>query len=128
MLFERTVRGPGNHAMTVLAKMTDSQNPYARLILPLRVGGIEPVDASMWHGVEFLVRGEGGYELILTGHNGSFKTPVTASGNWKKVRVPFSKFQGLSAGGEKALYSLAFEVARAAGEEGWLELDDITFY
>lgn len=128
MLFERTVRVPGNHAMTVLAKMTDAAKPYGRLILPLRVGGMEPVDASMWHGVEFMVRGEGGYELILAGHASAFKAQVTGSGSWKRVRVPFSAFAKLTAEGEKSLYSLAFEVARNPGEEAWLEIDDVTFY
>ena len=128
MLFERTVRGPGNHAMTILAKMTDAAKPYGRLILPLRVGGLEPVDASMWHGVECMVRGEGSYELIFAGHGASYRAQVTGTGTWKRVRVPFSAFPKLTASAEKSLYSLAFEVARQPGEEAWLELDDVTFY
>ena len=128
MLFERTVRVSGNHAMTVLAKMTDAAKPYGRLILPLRVGGVEPVDASMWHGVEFMVRGEGSYDLVLAGHAAAFRAQVTGTGSWKRVRVPFSAFQSLTAEAEKSLYSLAFEVARQAGEEAWLEIDDVIFY
>ena len=128
MLFERTVRAPGNHAMTVLAKMTDAAKPYGRLILPLRVGGMEPVDASMWHGVEFMVRGEGSYDLILTGHAAAFRTQVSGGGAWKRVRLPFTAFAKLTAEAEKSLYSLAFEVARQPGEDAWLEIDDVTFY
>ena len=132
MLFERTIRAPGNHALTVMAKMTDSARPYGRLILPLRVGGMEPADASLWHGLDFMVRGEGSYGLILAGTGASFRTQVVAGGVWKRVRVPFSAFQAgkllLDAAAQKELYSLAFEIARAPGEEAWLEIDDVTFY
>lgn len=133
MLFERTLRTPGNHGMTVLAKMTEAQRPFGRLILPLRPGGIEPVDASQWHGVEFLIRGEGKYDLILAGAGASYRASVTSTGVWKKVRVPFSAFAAsnsnpLSAEASKSLFTLAFEVARAPGEGVWLELDDVVFY
>ena len=127
MLFERTLRAPGNHAMTVLAKMTASEHPYARLDLPLSSGAIEPVDATAFHGFAFSARGEGKYRLIVTTRTGRFEAQFSATAKWGPVRITFTQLEGKSNWTGRDLTMVSFEVARPEGEDGWLEVDDVVF-
>ena len=53
MSFARTLRSPGNHALSVIARMAEKDHPFARVNVPLSRGAIEPVDASKFRGVRF---------------------------------------------------------------------------
>ena len=127
MLFERTLRSADNHAMTVLAKMTASERPYARLDLPLSSGAIEPVDASAFKGLGFSARGEGKYKLIVTTRTDRFEAQFTATAKWSPVKIAFTKLEGKTAWSGKDLTMVSLEVARPEGEDGWLEVDDVLF-
>lgn len=137
VLLGRTLRRPGNHALSVLARMSYAARPYARAALPLSRGGVEPVDARRFRGVSFDARGDGEYRLLVptrAARGGSFyQTRFRATGEWKKVKIPFDSLAQLETtrpapwtGAD--LLALVFEIERRPGETGWLELDDIRFY
>ena len=135
MLFTRILREPGNHALSMLASMSEKDAPAARIDLPLSKGGVRPVDARKFQGVEFEVRGEGPYRFAIqtrairsTDH---FATPFNATPAWTKIRIPFTQLKqrtGKVTWTGDDLFMLRWELARPAGQKGWLELDNVRFY
>lgn len=137
MSYQRTLRRAGNHALTVLSEMSDKERPSASMVLPLSAGGILPVDASAFRGIEFEARGEGAFVLaawtraVRDGH--FFERDFEAQASWRKVRIPFAD---LKRGESKSpvpwtgtdLLALEFAAARKAGEKVWIELDNVRFY
>ena len=137
ILFTRTLRNGGDHALLIQAKMSEKERPYARLELPLSPGAVEPVDASGFQGVRFEARGDGAYRLIVPVRSArdrsAFSTSFTASSDWKEVKILFSTLRQPSSAAKvkwtgRDLLMLTFEIARPAGAEGWLELDNIRFW
>jgi imidazolonepropionase-like amidohydrolase len=137
MLFARTLRNPGNHALSLLTTMSYVQRPFVRLNLPLSRGAIEPVDASGFRGLRFEVRGEGNYRLLLPTreirNSAYYQTTFQASGRWQTVLVDFASLKQENPKTPtpwtgKDLLLLSFEVVRQPGEMGWLELDNLRFY
>ncbi|MBI5281653.1 MAG: amidohydrolase family protein [Candidatus Solibacter usitatus] len=137
MLYARTLRKPGDHALTVLSEMTDKERPVASMVLPLARGGVEPVDARGFAGIEFECRGEGAFALIVQTQavrdRRFFSRSFEGAAAWRKVRVPFSALaqpETRSAarwtGGD--LLAVEFQAARKAGEKAWLEIDNVRFY
>lgn len=119
MLYQRILRSPNDHALSLTAHFSDSANPYARVNLPLTRGAVEPMDAKSFTGVEFDVRGEGAYSLRIQ----TAKSLFEAGPAWSTVRIPFdAKID------TPRLTMLTFEIARPGGERAWLELDNIRFY
>ena len=129
MLFQRTSRARSNHALSVQARMGEKDRPYAQVWFPLSAGGVEPVDASAFKGVEFEARGDGEHSVVFqrrSVRSGKFpEAKFRAKAEWGWVKVPFP-----SGGAVKFddLQVVAIEVARPAGEQGWLELDNMRFY
>jgi imidazolonepropionase-like amidohydrolase len=128
MLFSHVLREDGGHALSMLAKMSEKDQPRVVLRLPLQPGSIVPVDASAFQGVSFEVRGEGAYLLRMPRYSSQdlklAQTGFEASAKWKRVKVPFS-----SLGVEPVdLLSLEFDAERKAGQRVWLELDNVSFY
>ncbi len=137
MLYTRTLRRRGNHALTIAARMAQKDAPYARLNIPLSRGAIEPVDARAFRGVRFDARGDGEYRLVMPtrGVRGSnyYEAPFAASGAWKRIRIPFSRLKQEGKGEATTwtgsdLLLIDFELARPAGEMVWLEIDNVEFY
>lgn len=125
MIYQRTLRAPGDHAMSIQATLSDSTRPYARISLPLTRGAVEPMDAHAFAGIEFDARGDGAYTLRLQrrGATAMYQAPFSASPVWSKVRIPFD-----AAWDTSQLTMLLFEIARPGGERAWLELDNVRFY
>jgi hypothetical protein len=123
MVFGRVLREGHGHALQIMGNMSEKDKPYIRVSVPLRPGGMEPVDASTYKGVRFDVRGDGDYRLIaVTQSARDFRYPdakFSASGKWKTVKLPLSA---------NDLLMLTFEIARPAGAQGWLELDNVAFF
>ncbi len=127
----------GNHALSVTARMSDKERPYARLSVPLSRGAIEPVDARQFRGVRFDVRGDGDYRLFIPTYNARdfahFHALFKAAPPWQTVTIEFSALKR-DAGRMAAkwtgddLLMLSFEIARAAGAFAWLEIDNVRFY
>ncbi len=137
MVWGRTLRNEGDHALSVLGRFSEKERPLVRVSLPLSRGAIEPVDASQYRGVRFDARGEGDYLLTVPTagvrdsayYNGGFK----ASGRWRTVKIDFSSLQRATNARPAAwtgrdLLMLTFEISRKPGEVGWLELDNLQFY
>ena len=137
MLFTRTKRSPAGHALTVLARMAEKDQPFARLDLLLSPGAVEPVDASQFTGISFQARGEGSYRLLVPTRavrdSAHFAAPFEASAEWRTVTIPFIALRQERPRRPVAwrgtdLLMLQFEIARAPGADGWLELDNVRFY
>jgi hypothetical protein len=131
MAYARTSREPGGHALTVLARMTEKDRPYASMVLPLSKGAVEPVDARAFAGVEFEARGEGAYSLAIhTRSRGRayFRARFEARPAWGKIRIPFTALEHAEAWGGGDLTALAFMIERPAGEQAWLEIDNVRFF
>jgi imidazolonepropionase-like amidohydrolase len=133
MIFGRVARGAGDHALSVTARMSEKERPFGRVNIPLSRGGIEPVDARQFSGLRFDARGDGDYQLIVSAYDApNFQFPFKASPQWRTIRIDFSsllqpQMQSVSWPGDR-LRMLSFEIARKAGEFGWLEIDNVRFY
>jgi hypothetical protein len=80
------------------------------------------VDTSEFKGVRFDARGAGEYRLIAVTQSARESYPAakfTAGGKWNTVKVPLTASD---------LLMLTFEVAWPAGNQGWLELDNVAFF
>ncbi|MBS1813109.1 MAG: CIA30 family protein [Acidobacteria bacterium] len=138
VIFGRTSRETGNHALSAMAQMSVQARPFVRMNIPLSRAALEPVDVRAFRGVRFDVRGEGAYRLVVPTREvrtaaAYFQAPFQASAKWETVNIDFAslKSEGARAAsvwtGEDVLM-LSFEIARKAGEVGWLELDNIRFF
>ncbi len=125
MSFQRTLRAPGNQALSVLAEMSDKDHPFAAVILPLSRGSVLPIDARNFTGIEFDARGKGEYLLVLRSRNGALRTDFNASPVWGKVRLPFKAFTQADT---SALTAVEFTITRPSGEKAFLEIDNVRFY
>ena len=125
ILFQRTLRTAANHALSIQAWMSDKSRPFAQVWFPLSPGGVEPVDASAFQGIEFEARGDGDYNVFFHRRGARDNrlpfAKFTTGALWKALRVPLPEARS-------DLQIVAFEIARPAGEHGWLELDNLRFY
>ena len=134
MLFTRTLSKHG-HEISVLARMGPKQSAFADLVVPLTIGAVELADVSTFKGIKFAVRGQGSYRILIDSYGARRSNWYTASfsgdAKWRTIRVPFSAFQSKGSPSPfplRELRALHFELARAAGTDAWLELDDIKLY
>ncbi len=133
MIFGRVAREGSNQAFSVTVRMAEKDRPFGRINLPLNRGAIEPADAREFRGVKFDVRGDGDYRLLLpTYSTATFQAPFKASPQWQTFTIDFASLRTVQ--GSNAVWRgddllmLSFEIARKAGEFGWLELDNLRFY
>jgi imidazolonepropionase-like amidohydrolase len=138
VLFTRILRAGSrsDHAVSLIARMSEKDRPFARLNVPLSRGAVEPVDAREFKGIQFDARGDGEYRLIVPTRGlrdgNHFQAQFTAGSDWRTISIDFASLTqqpgGTAAWTGSDLLMLSFEVARKAGESGWLELDNIRFY
>jgi imidazolonepropionase-like amidohydrolase len=150
----RVLRTPRDRALMLMARMGESKQPYARAIVELSRGKVQPADLTRYRGVRFDARGDGDYSVIFGGQRASdaipveFRSPVPLNGQWRTVKIPFSSFKtgedSKAAEADPAapprppavpatwsttrIHTLVFQFARPPGAMGWLELDNIRFY
>jgi imidazolonepropionase-like amidohydrolase len=134
ILFTRTLRKQG-HAISVLSKMSSKPAPFTDLVIPLTRGEVELADISRSKGIQFAVRGDGGYRILLDCYGARRVDWPAASfagkATWKTVRIPFASFQQKNPTSPlplRTVRALHIELARPAGADVWLEIDDITLY
>jgi imidazolonepropionase-like amidohydrolase len=124
--YQRTLRKPGNHALTLLAEMSGKPANSTAMILPLTRAALEPIDASAFKGVEFEARGEGTYALGAISRSvrdrKNFRADFSAVPKWRKVRVPFGGFK------HDDLTQIEFILRREPQQKAWLEIDNVRFY
>lgn len=123
-LFQRIARSSGNFVLSIQAQMSESSKPRVHMTLPLRPGGIEPMNFSGSNYLEFEARGDGlAYDILLPTRTKreAKASPFTPGPSWKKFRIPLVTL-GCPCADATAL---TFELARPAGVRTWLELDNI---
>ena len=123
-LFQRIARSSGNYALSIQAQMSESSKPRVHMTLPLRPGGIEPMDFTTVKFIEFEARGDAlDYNLLLPTRTKRDATaaPFTPGPSWKKFKISLDAL-GCPCPDATAL---TFELARPAGVRTWLELDNI---
>lgn len=135
MVFARVPREGKGQALSVLANFSEKDLPFVRVSVPLRQGGVLPADLSEFHGVRFEARSSGKCRLIAItrgGPNGgAFQASFGTTAKWKAVKLPFESLRNENGKGEwkgNDVLLLSFELARPAGTQGWLELDNLSFY
>jgi imidazolonepropionase-like amidohydrolase len=134
ILFARTLRGNG-HALSILSRMSPKPSPFTDLVVPLTRGAVEPADISKFKGIEFATRGDGDYGVLLDCY-GARKAdwPIASfagKAKWRTVRIPFTSFREKKSALPLPLQNvraLHFELARPAGTDAWLEIDNIKLY
>lgn len=130
MIFGTTFRDASNHALTIQAQMSGKARPHASVWFPLSRGGVEPVDASAFQGIQFEARGDGPYRLNVQARPirgyGDPTASFRAGPAWKVIRVPFASFR--PAAPVKELTVIEVELSREPGKQAWLELDNLRFY
>jgi hypothetical protein len=134
MLFTRGL-GKHGHDISAIARMSPKETPFADLILPLTKGGVELVDLSGYKGIRLAVRGEGSYRILLDSYGARqtqwFAATFTGGAKWHTLQIPFSAFHSSDAAATfplRTVRALHFELARPAGTDAWLELDDVELY
>ncbi len=134
ILFARTLREQG-HSVTTLARMSPKQSAFVDLVIPLTRGAVELADISSFKGIEFSARGEGKYSILLDTYGARKSSWPAASfageAKWKTVRIPFAAFQSKGVASPlpfRNVRALHFEIARPAGTDAWLEIDDVKLY
>jgi imidazolonepropionase-like amidohydrolase len=134
MLFTRTLSKHG-HGISVLARMGPKQSAFADLVIPLTRGGVELADVSAFKGLKFAVRGQGSYRILIdsygTRRSSWYSASFAGDAKWRTIRIPFAAFQSKGSTSPlplRELRALHFELARPAGADAWLELDDLKLY
>src|SRR5581483_759442 len=136
VIFTRVLRQKNDHALALMARMSEKDRPFARVVVPLSRGAVEPADARAFKGVRFDARGDGDYRLIVPTRgvrdSSHFQAPFKAGSEWQTATIEFAslKREGVESPVQwkgDDLLMLVFEVARKPGEVGWLELDNIRF-
>lgn len=134
MLFARSLGNRG-HDISILARMSPKENPYADLVIPLTKGGVELADMSGYKGIRFAVRGDGSYKLLLENYGTNrtkwYSASFSASAKWHTVKIPFSSFRSTDTDLQfpaRTLRTVHFELTGPAGAEAWLDLDDVKLY
>ena len=128
ILFQRRLRAKGDYALSIFARMTREEDSWAAAVLPLTPGEVTAADLTQHSGVQFEVRGQGRYQLLIrTRRDRSYavaEAPFEAHPDWRKVRIPFARMMTPPA--DAVL--LGFQFRRPAGETAWLELDDLKLF
>ena len=134
VLFTRTLSKHG-HSISVLARMGPKQSPFADLVVPLTRGGVELADVSAFKGLKFAVRGQGSYRVLVDSYgsrrSGWYSASFGGDAKWRTIRIPFTAFQSKGSTSPlslRDLRALHLELARPAGTDAWLELDDLRLY
>jgi hypothetical protein len=134
MLFTRTLRKHG-HAITILSQMGPKPSPFTNLVMPLTKGAVELADLSGFKGIKIAVRGDGDYKLILDSYGLHQSDWPAASfvgkAKWKTIKIPFTSFHEKDSTlpfPARSIRALHFELARPAGTDAWLEIDDVKLY
>ncbi len=129
-------RAPGDHVLSLSARMADKEDPSAAVIVPLTRGSVQPVDARAFKGVKFDVRGDGGtYNLDINTLNGRWRAEVKAGPEWSTVEAPFVALKPAPGRGASTspwtggdLLEVEVGGSRPARQTLWLEVDNLQFY
>ena len=135
VLTSRVPRGEGGSALAVAAQMTLKDAPEGGVLIPLRRGSVQPVDARRFAGIRLEIRGTGRYQIVINTLNGEWVAEFESKADWAKIQVPFSAFKAanptqtdvkLWRGND--LLEVGVVTRREAGSTAWAEIDNLGFY
>ncbi|MFD1952066.1 CIA30 family protein [Sphingomonas arantia] len=128
-------RDDGGHALSVSAKLSIKEDPYAGVAIPLTRGSVQGVDLRGYTGVRVDIRGDGAYALKLNGFGRSWTAPVKAASGWTTVDVPFSALKPVAMGKRAGtpwtadgIVQVELGATRDPGERIWMQIDNVRFY
>jgi len=137
MVYGRALREPGNHALQMFARMSESEHPFARVWLALARGDLQPGDVSRFTGFRFDARGEGSYRMTLPTRGVRdgryYQATFSSAPIWGPVTVPFATLAQAGKGptvpwtGTDVL-EISFDIDREPQSTGWLEIDNLRLY
>lgn len=135
VIANRVPRADGGHSMLIAARMAPEEEALGGMLVPLRRGSVQPVDARAFSGVRLELRGEGQYAVTIRTLNGFWRASVEADAQWGLVQLPFTAFEPAPMRGRAPpawrgddLLQVGIEMRRPAGASGWVELDNLQFY
>ena len=136
ILYQLVTREDGGHALGVFANMGPKKENYVRLDMPLTDGEVTLADLSKYKGIEFDVRGEGSFRLLVNTYDARvrdyYAAAFDATAQWHRVHIPFSELHTKSntsfPWNPKSARSLLFEVTGIAGSNEWIELDNVRLF
>ena len=128
-------RTEGGRALELAARMSPKANPEAGVLIPLRRGSVQPVDARKFQGIRLELRGEGQYSLLVNTLAGQWAVTIQGKPAWTEFRIPFPSLVPARAR-ESApktwrgddLLQVGLSVQRAAGKSARAEIDNVGFY
>ena len=122
-------------ALAFAVHMALKDKPEGGVLIPLRRGSVQPVDASKFAGIRLDLRGAGRYQLVVNTLAGSWTADIAGGPAWSEVRIPFSALSPVrpTPDGTKAwrgddLLQVGVVTQREAAESAWGEIDNIRFY
>ena len=125
----------GGHALAVAARMSLKDKPEAGVIIPLRRGSVQPVDARKFQGIKLELRGKGRYQIVVNTLSGAWKTEIDVADDWSEFVVPFSSLtkdvrrsEGRAAWRGNDLLQVGVIVRRDAASSTFSEIDNVRFY
>jgi hypothetical protein len=137
MVYGRALREPGNHALQMFARMSESEHPFARAWLAVTRGDLQPGDVSHFTGLRFDARGEGDYRITLPTRGVRdgryYQARFSSAPAWGAVTVPFATLAQTGTGpgmpwtGTDVL-EISFDIDREPASTGWLEIDNLRLY
>ncbi len=92
------------------------------------------MDVRGFAGLSFDARGDGDYRAIMVSRRQRSGTapsaPFRAGAEWREVRIAWDDLRKIARPewSPAELTEVSFEIARPAGEKGWLELDNIRLW
>ncbi len=125
----------GGQALAFAVQMALKDKPEGGVLIPLRRGSVQPVDASKFAGIRLDLRGAGRYQLVVNTLAGSWTADIEGGPAWSEVRIPFSALAPVrpTPDGKKTwrgndLLQVGVMTQRGAAESAWGEIDNIRFY
>lgn len=127
--------GDAGGMLALAVRMAFKDKPEGGVLVPLRRGSVQPVDARRFAGVRIVLRGEGRYLLVINALSGEWTAEVRGGRDWAEARVPFSRFVATRRGREAPpawrgddLLQVGIVAQRESGETAWAEIDNLRFY
>lgn len=128
-------RVEGGRALAIATRMSLKEDPEGGVLIPLRRGSVEPLDARKFRGIRIDLRGEGAYKVVVNTLAGEWTAVVAGTPAWAELRIPFSSLSPTRPGrkGSKTwrgddLLQVGILAERQAGESAWAEIDNVRFY
>lgn len=122
-------------ALAIAIALAPKAAPEGGIVIPLRRGSVQPVDATRYSGIRLDLRGDGPYVLVVNTLSGEWTADVAGTDRWADVRVPFTALVPVRArSGEPRrwrgddLLQVGLVARRAGGTNTWAEVDNVRFF